>query len=569
MELGWDAVAIQRTEHFQMSAPRSDCLFAPRTPVAILGVPFDVVSSHEAIALIERMIVSRQPHYVVTPNMDFLVQAAEDVELRRILVDAHLVVCDGTPLVWASRLLGNPLPERVAGADLVPVLISRAAKEKYRLFLLGATETSSNRAVERLAEEYPDLIIAGHYSPPFNDLLEMDHEQIKQQISASGADILLVSFGCPKQEKWISMHYRTIGVPVTIGVGGTIDFLAGQLKRAPVWMQKTGTEWLFRLAQEPRRLFRRYRRDIWVFSQGFLAQWWRLNPGFTSVIQRRFCRSKMKKAPVPEPLAQQDVNGNYYRTCLPDRLDAFAMRHSSWASSELVKADRHCLLDASFVRFVDSTGVGFLIQWHKRACAAGRCLVLVAPSTTLQRALSLLRLTDFFLLADSLSQAVGLVDRRLNEPLVTSLAGPAEAKNFSKESCVQWYGEITAANADRIGEETLSRFLSCAPAEEWQIDMSQVRFIDSSGLGLMLRLKKQAIKNDRSLAFTGVQPGVHNVLKLAGLVEFLLCGPPRRDGDAKQLFSGITDERPCSGVPSLECGGRAKRDTAFRERGDE
>src|ERR1700759_3152302 len=132
-------------------------------PIAILGVPFDNVTTSGAISLIETMIASRRPHYVVTANVDFLVQAKEDVELRRILFDAHLVLCDGTPLVWASRLLGNPLLERVAGADLVPLLLRVAAEKGYRVFFLGATPDSCDRAVRNLKKLHPDLIIADHY----------------------------------------------------------------------------------------------------------------------------------------------------------------------------------------------------------------------------------------------------------------------------------------------------------------------------------------------------------------------------------------------------------------------
>src|SRR5436190_13600875 len=135
-------------------------------PIAILGVPFDNITTGETIEAIGRMVASGLPHYLVTANVDFLVQAQEDVELRRILFDAHLVLCDGTPLVWASRLLGNPLLERVAGADLVPLLLRIAAQRGYRLFLLGATPESAQRAVTNLYRQHPDLIIAGHYSPP-------------------------------------------------------------------------------------------------------------------------------------------------------------------------------------------------------------------------------------------------------------------------------------------------------------------------------------------------------------------------------------------------------------------
>src|ERR1044071_1296571 len=128
-----------------------------RPPLAMLGVPIDNLTTDEAIQKIIEMVDSRRPHYVVTANVDFLVQAQTDIELRRILFDAHLVLCDGTPLLWASKLLGNPLPERVAGADLVPLLIRIAARRSYRLFLLGATPDSAEQAVINLQRKYPDL----------------------------------------------------------------------------------------------------------------------------------------------------------------------------------------------------------------------------------------------------------------------------------------------------------------------------------------------------------------------------------------------------------------------------
>ena len=147
-----------------MNAALTNNLIIPSPPIAILGVPFDNVTASQAITMIDKMVSLRRPHYLVTANVDFLVQAREDVELRRILFDAHLVLCDGTPLLWASRLLGNPLPERVAGADLVPLLIKNAAQKKYRLFFLGATPESSGQAVQKLKALYPSLLIMRHLS---------------------------------------------------------------------------------------------------------------------------------------------------------------------------------------------------------------------------------------------------------------------------------------------------------------------------------------------------------------------------------------------------------------------
>src|SRR5580658_2420636 len=330
-------------------------LVPTQQPIAILGVPFDNVTTAEAVAAIEEMVASRRPHYLVTANVDFLVQAQSDVELRHILTEAHLVLCDGTPVLWASRLLGNRLPERVAGSDLAPVLLKVAAEKGYRVFLLGATPDTVEQAASRLKSEHPSLMLAGYYSPPFNALLKMDHEEIKRRVREARPDLLFVAFGCPKAEKWIAMHYRELGVPLVAGVGATIDFLAGRMKRAPLWMQNAGMEWMFRLASEPRRLFRRYAKDLCVFAWRIVAQ--------LSLMQW-----------LPRLL----------------RRNSKILVSRWWDATRCV--GRHCIVDLSGLRFVDSTDVGLLLVLQKKLRGAGRHFVLASASRGVQRALALMGL---------------------------------------------------------------------------------------------------------------------------------------------------------------------------------
>src|SRR5262245_11661022 len=212
----------------------------PVLPISMLGVPFPHVTLAQTVARAEAMVAARNAPQIVTANVDFLVQARTDDELRRIFIDAPLVLCDGAPLVWASRLLGNPLPERVAGADLTPRLIEVAARKGWRLYFLGGAEAVTAQAVATLEARFPGVQICGHYSPPFVPLEEMDHDDIIRRVREARPDILFVSFGCPKAEKWIAQHASALGVPVMIGVGGTVDFLSGRIKRAPVWMQRAG-----------------------------------------------------------------------------------------------------------------------------------------------------------------------------------------------------------------------------------------------------------------------------------------------------------------------------------------
>jgi N-acetylglucosaminyldiphosphoundecaprenol N-acetyl-beta-D-mannosaminyltransferase len=451
------------------------------------------------------MVASGQPHYLATANVDFLVQAMHDVELRRILFDAHLVLCDGTPLVWASKLLGNPLPERVAGSDLVPLLMQVAAEKGFRPFFLGASEDSARQAIANLEAKYPALKIAGYYSPPFNKLLEMDHEEITRRISEAKPDLLFVGFGCPKQEKWIAMHYRSLGVPVSVGVGGTIDFIAGKLQRAPVWMQKTGIEWLFRLGQEPKRLLKRYWTDLWQFSGAILKQYW------------QFRSRKKHSTPVPAPqppTAQRD----WHVISFPERVDFEAVHQHKTSWEQLLDKHSFVLADLSSVEFIDSTGVGLLIRLQKRARAAEKHLLLLRPSLSVSRALAMMRLQDFFTIAPSIETAQEWLEQQRANTSV-------QVRNIPSSSfpCIMWKGELTAANAEEVWEATSTHMAARALVQKnLSIDMSELRFIDSTGLSVMIKTKKFAARHGLAVSFTGVQPNVQNVVRLARLQDYLL-----------------------------------------------
>lgn len=358
-----------------------------RWPIAMLGVAFDAVTMDEALARIAEMVASRQPHYVVTPNVDFLVQARRDAELRRILLEAHLVLCDGTPLVWTSRWLGNPLPERVAGADLVPRLIALAAEKNYRLFLLGGSPEANAQAAARLRSQHPSLPLVGHYSPPFRPLHEMEHDDIARRIRSAQPDILLVSFGCPKQEKWIAMHYRTLGVPVCLGVGAVIDFLAGRVSRAPRWMQRAGAEWLYRLVQEPRRLFRRYAEDLRYFGGAVLMQCWQLRWRARGVV-----RGWVVWAHPAGPHA--------LHVHAAGRLDRQAIADAGGVWEHFGASSHNWLLDLAAVQFIDSTGVAFLLKLRRQLHESGHQLTLLAPSQAVQSAFADMQLTDYFTIAE-------------------------------------------------------------------------------------------------------------------------------------------------------------------------
>jgi N-acetylglucosaminyldiphosphoundecaprenol N-acetyl-beta-D-mannosaminyltransferase len=362
--------------------------------ISLLGIPFANVTAAETLQRIEMMIESRHPHYVVTANVDFLVQARSDAELRSILLDAHLVLCDGMPLVWASRLLQNPLPERVTGADLVPELIRLAAKRGYRIFLLGASPDANEQAAANLRAKHPGVEIVGHYSPPFRPLAEMDNAEIMRRIRDAQPDIVLVAFGCPKAEKWIARHYQSLGVPVMIGVGGTLDFIAGRMKRAPTWMQRCGAEWMFRLCQEPKRLFGRYFNDLWRFGLGISQQCWQ------TALLPRFADKGSRHCVVTTDHSWRHIH-------LPERLDYAAVRLAEWLWQNETHCD--CLLDLKRVRFIDSTGVGLLLRLRKELRAAGKHLVLLSPSRAVRRILRSMRVLNHFVVVNDVAEADELI----------------------------------------------------------------------------------------------------------------------------------------------------------------
>jgi len=223
--------------------------------VNILDLPFDLLSLEQVVDYVEVLIKSRKPHRLVVVNAAKIVKARKDHALKHVIQTADLVGPDGIPLVWLSKLLGRSLPGRVNGTDLMEKLFDLSAKKGYRIFFFGATETVIRKTVETVIQNYPGVQIAGFRNGYFT---EADEPEIVAQIRESNADILLVGFGTPQKEFWIAKYKDQLQVPFIHGVGGSFDVVAGLTKRAPVWMQKSGLEWFFRVIQEPRRMWRRY-----------------------------------------------------------------------------------------------------------------------------------------------------------------------------------------------------------------------------------------------------------------------------------------------------------------------
>ncbi len=216
----------------------------------ILGVKVDAVTMAQAVESVEKLIAAQKNSIVATVNAEMLLRATQDDAFKKILNAAELVVPDGAGAVWAARHLGYEMPERVAGFDLVQELMKIAPSKGYKFFLFGASPGIADKAKLKARELYPRIEIVGTRNGYFT---AADEPEIISQIKNSKPDILLAALGVPKQEKWLSAHKDELNIPVSIGVGGTFDVMAGVVKRAPLWMQRAKLEWLYRAMLQPSR----------------------------------------------------------------------------------------------------------------------------------------------------------------------------------------------------------------------------------------------------------------------------------------------------------------------------
>jgi len=251
--------------------------FMSKSLVLMFGLPFTCCTTQEAGALIIKAAKEKQKCLVVTPNVDHLVQMADDLEMQKVFQQARFCFADGMPLVWFSRLIRAPLPGRVTGADLLPEIAEQASTCGISVYFLGGLTGVAETASIKLQEKFSGLKVAGTYCPPFG----FEHDQaecakIVAKVNQSGADILFVGVGAPKQEKWAVAHMDQLDVGPILGVGASFDFASGMIKRAPVVFQKLGAEWFWRMIKEPGRLWKRYLlRDSRFIFMAF-KEWMRI-----------------------------------------------------------------------------------------------------------------------------------------------------------------------------------------------------------------------------------------------------------------------------------------------------
>jgi N-acetylglucosaminyldiphosphoundecaprenol N-acetyl-beta-D-mannosaminyltransferase len=248
-----------------------DMMSQDNEPVKVWGLPLVPDTFEQALDRIDRLIAAGRPSFFITANLNYAMLCDADERLQRLNECAAFILADGMPLVWWSRLGPRALPERVAGSDLIYGMCERAAAKGHRVFLLGAGPGIADAAAENLVKRFPGLKIVGVECPPFRRLTIDEEGEQFERIRAARPDILFVAFGQPKGEFWIVDNLDRLGVPVCVQVGASLDFVAGRVKRSPRWMQRTGLEWVYRLAQEPRRLAGRYLSNIRFLLKAIFA----------------------------------------------------------------------------------------------------------------------------------------------------------------------------------------------------------------------------------------------------------------------------------------------------------
>ncbi len=453
----------------------------------ILGVPFSTRTNEETLDCMEQMVNDRSRNMVVTANLDFLVRAMKDPVCKRLMYGASMVTPDGMPMVWAGRTMKPALTERVAGSDFIPMLLARAAKKKYSVFFLGGREDIAARAAEKCQKEFPELNIVGVYSPPFGTVWEMDNNDIVDRINSAAPDILLVAFGNPKQEYWIGMNFHKLNVPVSIGVGGTIDFLSGAIPRAPGWMKMLSAEWLFRLSREPRRLAKRYALDL---RDGVLPLFLQT---FTSLCNRAINVLFDSKEYTPPETTEIDVDSGktVVRTLIVERCNKqqvlfFASHLGNYISNNIDAL----VLDLRSCKGMDAETISSLASIDRQLRKHARhCIVVTRPLGAL--ALRIARLHDIFPVVASKDNAVRKLKLMGKRTLAIS-----QRESENGLHVIELHGELTGDSAFLLEEIDLVLERNTPIL----LDFSGLHILDTGGLQQLL---------DRWNARRGPQQAIH------------------------------------------------------------
>ncbi len=496
----------------------------------VLGIPIDNLTFIEAVenifTMVEEFSQDSVPKYVATVNVDFIVNTlswmpyqTRHPELLEILRKADMVTADGMPVVWAARLLGTRFKERVTGADLVPALAQEAAKRGKSIYLLGGRGDVAKRAGDILKKASPELVIAGikapfvHVEGDFVENTEDEDTAIINDINRVKPDILFIGFGNPKQEIWFERNRNRINAAVSIGIGGTYEFITGRVKRAPEWIQKTGFEWIYRIYQDPLRLFKRYFVGFFKFGTMILPsvlylkyRTWLLNISWGKNTEKDTFK------------IDSDLFFNVVR--LEQRID------SEWVNSKggevlSIAAGKNTVLDFSDVNFIDSTGIGFLMKAYRQCHRENESrLILCGVKAPVMRTFQLIRVSDVF---EKIS--VNTVEDALAR--FTDSVADKYFYYFSDIDdgvvTLQLFGSLDGGQVEQ-NKTALESVINSN--KHFIINLKEVAYIDNRALVFLLNLQKKVKQKGKIFIICVDKGNVRQMLKISKL---------------EHLFSIVTD----------------------------
>jgi N-acetylglucosaminyldiphosphoundecaprenol N-acetyl-beta-D-mannosaminyltransferase len=347
-----------------------------RSVYCLLGLPFDAVTLSEAVDRVRHAISDRQRCLLSTPNLSFLVGCLTDREFRDSVINSDLSIADGMPLVWVARLLGIPIRERVTGSGLFEALRGDSVC-RISVYFFGGPEGVAEKACQQLNTETTGMACVGYECPGFGSITEMSSEPTIARINASGADFLLVALGAKKGQAWIMRNRTRIAAPVISHLGAVINFVAGTVRRAPIWMQRSGLEWLWRIREEP-GLWRRYLRDglalLTLLTTRLIPYVWYLQRHKADADQLARASTEMRE---DGQSCVVYLRGTWTRQNIGPLRDCF---------SRAASAGKDVRLEMGDVTYVDSAFVGLVMLLHGHQTQYGRQLQLVSLQPSVRRA---------------------------------------------------------------------------------------------------------------------------------------------------------------------------------------
>lgn len=465
-------------------------------PLVFLGVPLSNLTMEETIAkilvLIEEYKKDLQPRYVATLNVDFLIHAnqwnfgeARFPELLHTLRQASVITIDGMPIVWACRCMGSHVKERVTGSDLLPQLSEALSVNKKSVFLLGGREKTLKLSTIYLQALYPDLSIVGTADLQIDikgealERAETCDTILIEQINRSKADLLFINLGNPKQEIWFERVKHQLHIPVSVGIGGSFDLLTGAVSRAPIWMQKAGLEWVYRLMQEPKRLWKRYFVDIFKFTYMILPV--TIFQNLSRLLYKIFYQKKTKE--LKNGLLFISTHHTIALVLLPTRLDPRSADEIKNSLDDLFTHDA-LIFDFINTRHIDLEGISLLLYISERANREKKQLFLLNVSADMRLLLKLHRIWDE-------------VEEKVchsSKDLIAHLSQNDKGTSFY-DAIEQEKHTVTVSLFGRLDntinyEEYLKKIKPIIHQKICILDFRYCYYIDNSGFQFLLQLKE-------------------------------------------------------------------------------